>query len=388
MRNKRLHWLLMRTPPTGSRQFHLAATFCLSVAGHLPIALAADSAPSDSYSWRLPPGFPLPWVPADNPMSASKVALGCRLFFDTQLSTNGRMSCATCHSPELAYTDGRNHAHGATGEPLRRSSMSLTNVAYNFSYTWASRSVTTLEAQMETPLFGIHPVEMGLDREGRELLPKLGTRADYVTAFKTAFPNDSMPVSIANLIKAIAAFERTLISGRSAFDRYVYDDDGSALSATAKRGMELFFSARTGCSQCHGGVNFSGPIRHADLTAAEPLFANTGMYDMDGKGAYPEQDRGLIEHTGKSKDMGRFRVPTLRNIALTAPYMHNGSMETLEEAVDHYSAGGQARSTALTDKAIRPLSLTAAEKQDLIDFLSSLTDAQFAKSEPCGALRP
>src|SRR5437868_3154705 len=167
------------------------------------------------YVWRLPPGFPVPVVPADNPMSEAKVALGCRLFFEEQLAATGNYSCASCHRPQRAFTDGRATAMGATGDQVRRNTMTLTNVAYNAAYTWADERQRTLESQMEQPLFNQHPVEMGLRTEGA-LPPFLATDERYVAGFQKACPDDSAPLTMRNAIKAIAAFERTLISGRSA----------------------------------------------------------------------------------------------------------------------------------------------------------------------------
>src|SRR5258708_39967228 len=138
----------------------------------------------------------------------------------------------------------------------------------------------------------------------------------YQAQFAAAFPDDLKPLSMDRIIKAIAAFERTLISGRSPFDRYIFDDDHTALSESAKRGMALFYSARVGCAQCHSGINFSGPIVYEGHERQRALFANTGLYDVDGRGAYPASDRGLIEVTHRAADMGKFRVPTLSKLAL------------------------------------------------------------------------
>ena len=199
----------------------------------------------------------------------------------------------------------------------------------------------------------------------------------YASAFSAAFPSEAAPGTQQNLIKAIAAFERTLISGRSAFDRYVFDDDRTALSASAKRGMALFFSDRAGCSNCHFGVNFAGPVAHRSAPKATAIFANNGSHD-EKAGA----DRGLADVTRRDEDIGRFRVPTLRNIALTAPYMHDGSMKTLEAVIDRYAAGprrSDGRTDPRIDRSIRPLDLTAEDKQALVDFLRSLTDDEFVK---------
>ncbi|HEY0801370.1 MAG TPA: MbnH family di-heme enzyme [Steroidobacteraceae bacterium] len=315
-------------------------------------------------------------MPADNPMSAEKVALGRRLFFETRLSTTGRYSCSSCHQPELAFTDGRAHALGATGESVRRGVMSLTNVAYNAAFTWGSAKVRSLESQMRQPLFNEHPVEMGLTGDGGSAVNAISMDPTYGVQFAAAFPGDA--ISMDHIIKAIAAFERTLVSGRSPFDRYVFDDDREAMSEPAKRGMALFYSARVGCVQCHSGLNFSGPMIYEGHAVNEALFANTGLYDIDGRGSYPKSDRGLIEVTHRGADMGKFRVPTLRNVALTAPYMHDGSLSSLEDALDHYVRGGH--KSPRQDLRIRPFTLSAAERADLLAFLDSLTDTEFVKN--------
>jgi cytochrome c peroxidase len=328
------------------------------------------------YTWRLPPGFPPPVVPADNPMSDAKVALGCRLFFETRLSVTGTYSCASCHHPELAFTDGRALAVGAKGDSMHRGAMTLTNVAYNPAFTWASSSVVTLERQMEQPLFNEHPLEMGLKRDDRALLEWLGEQEKYAAAFKQSFPKEAEPITIPNVLKAIASYERTLISGRSAFDRYVYDDDRAAFSEGARRGMRLFYSDRTGCSHCHFGLNFSGPMVHRGKPRQRALFANNG--------SAVKGDEGLSVETKQPQDRGRFRVPTLRNIALTAPYMHDGRFATLADVIEHYVAGGRhAESIGVIDSQIRPLDLSTDENRDVVEFLKNLTDQQFVLPRTC-----
>jgi cytochrome c peroxidase len=330
------------------------------------------------YAWRLPPGFPPPAVPADNPMSEAKVALGCRLFFETRLSATHTYSCASCHKPELAFTDGRALAIGAKGDNTQRGAMTLTNVAYNPAFTWASESVATLERQMQQPLFNEHPLEMGLKRDDRELLVWLGEQTTYATAFHDSFPQEAEPITMSNVLKAIASFERTLISGRSPFDRYVYDDDRAAFLESARRGMRLFYSDRSGCARCHFGVNFSGPIVQRGKSPPAPLFANNGTA--------VQGDEGLSAETQRQRDRGRFRVPTLRNVALTGPYMHDGRFATLEEVVEHYVAGGRhADSIGVVDSQIRQLDLSAEEKRDLVEFLKNLTDSEFARPRGCGS---
>ena len=345
----------------------------------------AASERSASWQWHLPAGFPEPRVPADNPMSVAKVALGRRLFYDKRLSNNRTMACASCHQQRRAFTDGKPRAIGSTGQMHRRNSMTLTNVAYGARLTWANPLLDRLEDQMLGPMFGDAPIELGLP-DDQTLTQRLAADPDYARRFRAAFPNDAAPLSVKNVTKAIAAFERTLISANSPYDRYTRGDE-NALSASAKRGLRLFLSERLECFHCHGGFNFADSVDHAKLPEPERAFHNTGLYNVDGKGAYPRSDRGLLELTGKPEDMGKFKAPTLRNIAVTAPYMHDGSVATLAEAIDHYSAGGRriasgpnagdGGASPLKDKFLVGFILTDAERTDLLAFLDSLTDASF-----------
>jgi cytochrome c peroxidase len=234
--------------------------------------------------------------------------------------------------------------------------MSLANVAYNPAYTWTDAGFGSLEAQALQPLLSEHPIEMGLAGREAAVLAELAADAQYRAAFARAFPQDAAPVTLHNLVRALASFERTLISGRSAFDRYVFDDERTAFDAAARRGMALFYSERIGCARCHSGINFSGPIAHAGAARVEPAFVNTGL--------------------------GRFRVPTLRNIAVTAPYMHDGAVRSLAEVLDHYAQTGRghpgiAQQGADSDERLRPFALASAEKEDLLIFLRAITDEQF-----------
>jgi cytochrome c peroxidase len=182
-------------------------------------------------------------------------------------------------------------------------------------------------------------------------------------------------VTLGNAIKAIAAFERTLLSANSPVDRYLYRDERGALAPAAVRGMRLFFSERLACAGCHAGFNLSGPTVHDGAATSPPTFHNTGLYDVDGRGAYPSTDRGLIDQTRRPDDMGRFRAPTLRNIAVTAPYMHDGSLPSLEAAVAHYASGG--RQSPFKSPRLKGFRLSAAEIADLVAFLNALTDREF-----------
>jgi cytochrome c peroxidase len=338
-----------------------------------------------AWRWDLPTGFPEPRIPADNPMSRAKVDAGRHLFYDKQLSNNQTQSCASCHKQDRAFTDGRVHAIGSTGQAHRRNSMTLTNVAYASRLTWAHPLLDRIEDQVLLPMFGDAPIELGLP-DSETLLARLRADAAYVARFTAAFPQDHDPITIANVTRALACFVRTLISGDSAYDHYTRGDQ-QALSDSAKRGMELFFSERLECFHCHGNFNFADAVDHTKLPEPERAFHNTGLYNVDGKGSYPASDQGLRDITHQWEDMGRFKAPTLRNVAVTAPYMHDGSIATLEEVLDHYSAGGRTieRGPTAGDGHVSPLKekfvagfiLNPAERGDVIAFLQSLTDDAF-----------
>jgi cytochrome c peroxidase len=334
----------------------------------------APDLPAAPFEWRLPPGLPTPSVPADNPMTVPKIDLGRRLFYDVRLSGNGTFACASCHQQSRAFTDGRAQAIGSTGATHARSTMSLANVAYNASFGWADPSLRTLEAQMLVPMFNEHPIELGLKGRETEVAARFASRDDRAR-FRAAFPSDPNPITLPNIVKAIASFERTLVSGESALDRYLYRDDKSAMSADALEGMKLYFSPQLRCADCHASFNLSGPVTFHGAKEATLVFHNTGLYDVDGRGAYPLSDRGLIDLTRRPQDMGRFRAPTLRNIAVTAPYMHDGSVATLDAALDHYASGG--KQSPLRSESVRGFPLTSAERRVLVAFLESLTDNVF-----------
>ncbi|MCW5962399.1 MAG: di-heme enzyme [Bryobacterales bacterium] len=336
------------------------------------------------YQWNLPPGFPLPNVPTPNPMTAAKVELGRHLFYDRRLSANRTQSCASCHLQELAFTDGRARSVGSTGEAHPRSAMSLANVAYSPVLTWANPLLRSLESQMAVPLFGEHPVEMGMAGMEAELLERLRTESRYGPLFTKAYPASPQPFSIEHVIQAIASFQRTILSGDSAYDRYRRGDDPNAVSAAAIRGEKLFFSEELECFHCHGGFAFSGTVDYYEKGFAEVEFHNTGLYHLTGELSYPQPNLGLYEFTRNPDDVGKFKAPTLRNIAVTAPYMHDGSVATLEDAVDHYAAGGRTIATGPhagdgsrnpnRSEFVKGFTLSVEQKADLIEFLKSLTD--------------
>jgi cytochrome c peroxidase len=218
------------------------------------------------------------------------------------------------------------------------------------------------------------PIEMGVAGREQEVLDRFRNDAEYPPLFRRAFPDDDDPVSIPNVVRALASYERTLISAGSDYDRWAYGARSDALDPRAREGARLFFSERLGCFRCHAGFNLSGPVVYDGSEPEEPRFHNTGLYDVDGQGTYPEPNTGVHRVTGSEVDMGRFRAPTLRNIALTAPYMHDGSVPTLEAVIDHYASGGRAGKTGRTDPMIAGFELTADERLQLVAFLEALTD--------------
>lgn len=328
------------------------------------------------YRWRVPTWLPPPLVPADNTMSDAKVELGRRLFYDKRLSADGTMSCATCHQQARAFADGRRVAVGITGSMHPRNAMSLANSGYLPVLTWANPLLTRLEQQALVPLFGETPVEMGLAGQEDILFARLRSERLYPGLFREAFPARGGAIDLFAITRALAAFERSLISANAPYDRYRYGGDSNAISPAAKRGEALFFSERLECFHCHGGVHLTDSLVHARKPFAEYAFHNTGLHDLDGRGTYPSDNIGLAEHTGRAGDVGRFRTPSLRNVALTAPYMHDGSVATLEGAIAHYAVGGRARSR-LTSPFLPGFALTGSESLDLVEFLKALTDSSF-----------
>ena len=320
-------------------------------------------------------------------MTVEKVELGRRLFYEKTLSGNGTYACASCHHQALAFTDGLPAALGSTGQRHPRGAMSLANVAYAATLTWADPRMTRLEDQMLYPMFRTEPVELGLAPQDETFLKRIGSLADYAARFAAAFPMDTEPVTTRNICRAIASFERTLISGDAPYDRLVYKGDEAALSEAARRGMRLFFSDRLQCSRCHGGFTFSGPVAFEGLAPIPPTFHNTGLYNLGGTGLYPQDNTGLFGFTGKAEDMGKFRAPTLRNIELTAPYMHDGSIPTLEAVVAHYAEGGRTlvagpnagvgRNNPHKSDLIGGFTMDEGQRDDLVAFLKSLTDRTF-----------
>ena len=285
-------------------------------------------------------------VPIDNPITQSKVLLGKQIFFDKRLSKDGSISCATCHNPVYGFSNGKAVGEGVSSLRGTRNVPSVINRLFGRTQFWDGRS-ETLESQALAPL--LNPNEMAMSEE--LLVERLKADAVYPKLFQDAF--DSVP-TLEGVSKAIAAFERTLLSGTTPFDRYEWDGEKDALSESAIRGLALF-RGKARCSTCHIGTNFT-----------DEKFHNLGAGQGEG-----QKDPGRAQVTKDPADFGKFKTPTLRNITLTGPYMHDGSLQTLEEVIEFYDQGGISNSNL--DEEIKPLELTNEEKANLLEFLKSLT---------------
>ena len=340
---------------------------------------------------HLPEGFPTPAIPEDNPITLAKVALGRALFYEGRLAVDGKTSCGNCHIQALAFTDGLGQAMGATGLKHPRGAMSLVNVAFNASMTWADPEIASLETQAMVPLFNQHPIEMGLAGREKEVLSFLREDPNYQAMFKAAFPASPKP-TIELVTKALANFERTIVSFNSPVDAIVMNDAQVPQRDAILRGMRLFFSDRLNCGKCHGGFNFSGPVKTGD-GKRNPTFHHNGLQGQGPTIDERQLDPGLAAHTGSPWDWGKFRAPTLRNIAVTAPYMHRGQLRTLDEVIDHYAAGGQkgpapgsgGRDHPNKSPLIKGFQISSAEREDLLTFLRNLTDESLLKRKDLAA---
>jgi cytochrome c peroxidase len=339
------------------------------------------------YDFGLPAGFADPWVPPDNPMTPEKVALGKTLFFDERLSGNQTMSCSSCHDRAKGFADGKVKPTGSTGDQVPRNAMGLANVAWLPQLTWGNPTLTTLEEQALVPLFGEVPIELGITGSEDVVLDRFKADAEYTKAFAAAFPGEKDPIDFPHIVKAIASYERTLISVNSPYDQYTYGGKADAMSASALRGQDLFFSEKLECYHCHSGVNFTTAYKTVATKHAAMDFQNTGLYNLGLDGAYPPGGEGLFAFTNNAADKGKFRVPGLRNVEFTAPYMHDGSIATLEQVIDHYAAGGRTIADGLyagvgssnpnKSPLVKGFTISSEEKADLVAFLNSLTDADF-----------
>jgi cytochrome c peroxidase len=329
---------------------------CLVAAGceTKPAAPAAAPGTPAAASTTVPKGLPAVPVPADNPMTAEKIELGKLLYFDKRLSKDGTVACATCHDPKSGWAETTPTSTGIGHQVGDRNSPTVVNAAYMDVMFWDGRA-KSLEEQALGPIE--NSIEMGHKME--LLIPELAKIPDYAKRFKAVFGKDEITKDM--VAKAIACFERTILSGDSPYDRHVAGD-AKALTESGKKGLETFNKA--GCNGCHSGA----------------VFSNSRYYNA-GVGA--PADPGRKKVTGKDEDMGKFRVPALREVASTGPYFHDGSAKTLEEAVDLMVAGGK-DDPNLSDmlKSVREAKLAGQDKKDIVEFLKSLSGKYPIVEEP------
>lgn len=342
------------------------------------------------YKFKIYNDIPRPFEPEDNPITNEKVKLGRYLFYDKRLSANNTFSCATCHEQKKAFADNKIVAEGVFAQKHSKNSMGLTNIGYSSVLTWANPNMFKLETQMLVPMFGDNPHELGMSGKEDELIKRIKNEKIYPELFNQAFPEQKENINLENITKAIATFERVLVSFDSPYDKYEFGNDKNAISESAKKGKDLFFGEKFECSHCHSGYNFSDSTKDKKTKFLEFNFHNNGLYNIDNKNDYPVDGRGIAEITLKKEDIGKFKAPSLRNIEVMPPYMHDGSIASLEEVIEHYSKGGRiikegiykGDGTLNKNKSgfIRGFKLSAEEKQNMLDFLKSLTDKTFLEN--------
>lgn len=326
------------------------------------VALPACLEIHATYEFEVPLGLKTldQYIPEDNPLTIEKIKLGRKLYFEESLSIDGTVSCATCHNPLLGFSDGRVVAVGINGLAGNRNTPTIINRLFSKRQFWDGRA-KDLEDQVLGPIQ--NPIEMNNTLEN--LIKTLNSREEYRKDFKRVFGTD---VTIDGIAKAIAAFERTIVSGNSAFDQFE-SGEKSALSESGKRGFELVNSEKVNCVVCHDGSNFT-----------DEKFHNTGVGI-----AKEEPDWGRFTETKNDTDRARFKTPTLRDIARTAPYMHDGSLKTLMDVIDFYDKGGNPNNNL--SEHMKTLLLTEQEKIDIVEFLRSLSGKNtlaFNKMQPGG----
>ena len=336
---------------------------------------------------------PLP-VPADNPQSAEKVKLGEKLFNDQRFSITGKVSCATCHAADKAFTDNLPVSEGINGLKGTRSAPTVINAAYNRTQFWDGRE-PTLEAQSKQPF--LNPVEMALP-DHAFIINIIARDADYPGMFQKVFGVPARGINIDHVAMAIAAFERSKVSGDSAFDRYYFGGDGKALNAAQKRGLSVYLNEGR-CVSCHVieqtnalftdhlfhniGVGFNSVKDRIKMIATEFIKSKSQGANVDFAvlSSSNVSQLGRFAITEALTDMGGFKTPTLRNIDKTAPYMHDGSLATLEDVVTFYNNGGRLEESDplddFLDGGIRPLNLTEQQQKDLVEFLKALTSPEY-----------
>lgn len=300
-----------------------------------------------------PQGFPNMEFPEGNELTKARWDLGKRLFYEKRLSIDNSISCGTCHQPALAFADDKAFSPGVFNRPGLRNAPSLANVGYH-PYLLREGSVPSLEMQVLVPIQEHNEFNHNIVNIVSELKDDSSYSKASLNAYDRTFDGYV-------LTRAISLFQRTMVSGNSAYDKLVNHGDANALDVNEKEGMNLFFSNRTNCASCHTGFNFTNYS-----------FANNGLDSVYA-------DNGRFRLTNDSADEATFKIPSLRNVGLTAPYMHDGRFSTLEEVVEHYNSGGKNHKNK--SHLIKPLQLSTQEKADLVAFLNSLTDYDFVNDQ-------
>jgi cytochrome c peroxidase len=299
---------------------------------------------------------------------APLVTTGRYLFYDRRLSVNNTKACASCHAQQFSFTDGYVRSIGALGDLHLRNARPLINLTYNKYYTAADSTITTLEQQMNGPMFNTHPVEMGMKGNEALIVTRLAADTVYKRLFAAAFPTQKNAFTINNIKTAIAAFEKTITAFNTPYDAYTAGNS-AALTPQQKQGMQLFLSDSLQCNNCHGGKNFNTPVATL-ANGSINYYYNTGVISN----SHLSSDSGLFTTTRNQNDIGKFRVPTLRNLVYTAPYFHNGSALTLTDVINAYSAGGD-KTNKYKATTVKGFTLTLQQQKALIAFLYSLTDS-------------
>ena len=304
---------------------------------------------ADYIDLKIPQGFPNPEIPADNRPTATKIELGKKLFFDTRLSADNSISCASCHRQQFAFADNQAVSLGIEDRSGFRNALPLQNLAWSKLF-FRDGGVIQLDLAALNAITAHDEMASNLN----QIVSKLKLDADYLQLFRTAFADS---ITSKGILQALGSFQRTLISGNSRYDKFAFQNNFAALTEQEKKGKDLFFSTKTNCIACHSGFLFTNQT-----------FQNNGLFTE-----YADTGRQRI--TLLPQDRGLFKVPSLRNVEKTAPYMHNGSFANLEAVIEHYNAGGVNHPNK--SNFIQPLNLTTEEKSNLIAFLKSLTDDEF-----------
>ena len=310
--------------------------------------------------------------------SEALIELGRYFFFDKRLSYDQGLSCSTCHNPNLAFTDGYEVAINSKAENLRRNTPTILNINNRTNFNWANSKITSLKVQIERPMFGQHPTEMDISGHEKEILSRFIKDAVYKKLYKEVFQASINQITIPQIIEAITTYELQLQSRNSRFDQFKKNGDSSLLTDFEWLGFKIFHADSIECNACHGGADFFEPDRG-------PEFANIGLYNCNQ--SYPPHDPGLQEEDGDQDNNGVFRIPTLRNIALTAPYYHDGSEESLIQVIKNYERGGRkiesgpckgdGKDHPSKDGRLQVFHLTEYERAALIAFLQTLTDTSY-----------